>query len=88
MTFEASEAFWKNFYALSPEQKKSVREKWKVFKDDPFHASLGTHRINRLSALHKTSVYSVVIEADLRVVFKIIDDCVFTIDVGTHAVYG
>jgi hypothetical protein len=87
MTFKASEAFWKNFYALSPEQKESVREKWKVFKNNQFHASLGTHRIIRLSALHKSTVYSVVIEGNLRVIFKIVDNCVFTIDIGTHDIY-
>jgi hypothetical protein len=88
MEFKASEAFWKSFNALSSSQKESVRHAWKRFKLDPFHPSLGTHRIHRLSALHKTTVYSVVIEGNLRVVFKMSGDVVFTIDVGTHALYG
>jgi hypothetical protein len=87
--FSASEAFWRNFYALRPEQKEKVREKWKIFKSDPFAPSLGTHKINRLSSLNRTTVYAVVVEGDLRVVFLIRNGTeVFTIDIGTHAIYG
>ena len=86
-TFRASENFWTAFYALSPQQKESAREKWKLFKVDPFDPRLGTHRIHRLSAVHRTTVYSVRIEGDLRVVFKMIGAEVFTIDMGTHDIY-
>ena len=71
-TYTASETFWTAFYALSSEQKESVRRKWEIFKVDPFDPRLGTHRINRLSSLHKATVYNVKIEDDLRVVFKIV----------------
>lgn len=87
MWFRASETFWKNFYALSTKQKDSVRRKWEVFKSNPFHPSLKTHEIHRLSARAGATVYSVVIEADLRVIFKIDGDCVQTIDIGTHDIY-
>lgn len=87
--YKASEEFRKNFHTLSNEQKESVREKWKVFKIDPFHPSLGTHKIHRISALRKRKVFSVFIEGNLRVVFEMLDGGeVFTIDVGTHALYG
>lgn len=82
-TYIASEAF----YALRPEQKASVREKWEIFKIDPFDTRLGTHRIARLSALYGSTVYSVKIEANLRVVFTIIANEVQTIDIGTHDIY-
>ena len=58
-----------------------------LFKNDPFHPSLGTHKINRLTSLHKSTVYGVVIEGNLRVVFKIVGNEVFTIDIGSHDVY-
>ncbi len=85
--FKASEAFWASFYGLDADQKRSVREKWEIFKKNPFDPALGSHKINRLTALHNTTVYAAKIEGNLRVVFKIIDDQVFTIDVGTHDIY-
>ena len=86
--FKASEEFWKNFHALDFLQKEAVRDKWKTFEENPFHPSLGTHKINRLSSLRRRTVYAVRIENDLRVIFEIGNgNQVFTIDVGTHDVY-
>jgi hypothetical protein len=53
VTFKATETFWRKFYALSPAQKQLVREKWKLFKLDPFDPRLGTHKIHLLSARKK-----------------------------------
>jgi hypothetical protein len=83
VTFKATENFCRKFYALSVEQKEHVREKWKLFKLDPFNSRLGTHRINSLSARMKKTVWSVVIENDLRAVFVIDGDTITTIDIGT-----
>lgn len=85
--FEATEEFWRAFYALSSTQKGSVRRAWVIFKANPFDPRLGTHKIQRLSARYRTTVYSVVIEADLRVVFMIRGDTIFTLDLGTHDIY-
>jgi hypothetical protein len=85
--FQASETFWKKFYRLSPEQKESVRRVWATFKLDPFDTRLGTHKINNLSARFRKTIYSVVIETDLRAVFYVEGDTVWTVDIGTHAVY-
>jgi hypothetical protein len=87
VTFKATENFWRKFYALSNEQKHRAREKWKLFKLDPFDARLGTHRINSLSAQMKKTVWSVVIEYDLRAVFVIDGDTVTPIDIGDHSIY-
>jgi hypothetical protein len=62
--FKATEEFWRKFYDLPAAQKQSVREKWKIFHEDPFHPSLGTHKIERLSGLAKHTIRSVVIEDD------------------------
>ncbi len=86
-SFQASENFWKKFYRLSSQQKESVRLAWIIFKDNPFDSRLGTHRINSLSAHYKKTIYSVVIEADLRAVFYCEGNVVWTVDIGTHAVY-
>ena len=67
--YRTVEKFWRNFYRLRPEQKESVRNAWQTFKRDPFHPSLGAHEIHVLSARAKHTIYSAVIEADLRVIF-------------------
>jgi len=85
--FEATKKFWKNFHALPNDQKELVREKWQVFKADPFDPSLSTHQIRRLGALAKHTIYAVVIEGNLRVLFRIDEGVVTTLDVGTHDIY-
>ncbi len=85
--FQATETFWKKFYALSLRQKESTRAAWEVFKQDPFDLRLGTHRIHSLSARYGRTIYSVVIEGDLRVVFYLEGGMVWTVDIGTHAIY-
>jgi hypothetical protein len=85
--FLATHQYWRSFYALPPEQREAVRKKWKVFKTNPFHPSLGTHKIHALSAKAGTVVYSVVVEKNLRVLFLIDGDVVKTIDIGNHTIY-
>jgi hypothetical protein len=85
--YRASETFWKNFHALTSQQKESVRAAWRIFKHDPFARSLGTHKIHSLSSLARRTVYSVVVEDDLRAVFYIDGDTIFTFDIGSHDVY-
>ena len=57
------------------------------FQTDPFDSRLGTHKIQRLSALMRRTVYAVVVEADLRVVFYIDGNIVVSFNIGTHDVY-
>jgi hypothetical protein len=86
--YRAIEKFWKSFYRLSAAQKESVRRAWVIFKIDPFHPRLGTHEIHELSARANHTIYSVVIESDLRVIFRIDGAWVTSLDVGTHRIYG
>lgn len=86
--YRAVEKFWKDFHRLNSSQKASVREAWSVFKVDPFLPSLRTHEIHALSARAKHTIYSVVVEGDLRVIFRVDGDWVTTLDVGTHRIYG
>ena len=82
--YRATEPFWENFYDLSPAQKESVRRTWPIFKQNPFDPRLGTHKIHKLSALYQKTIYDVEIEADLRAVFFIEGDTVWSVDIGTH----
>lgn len=86
--YRAIEKFWKSFYRLKPSQKESVRRAWAIFKSDPFHPTLGTHEIHELSARAKHTIYSVMIESDLRVIFRVDGAWVTSLDVGTHRTYG
>jgi hypothetical protein len=85
--YRAVEKFWRNFYRLDDSRKASVRRAWATFKNDPFPRSLGSHEIHVLSAKAKHTIYSAVIEGDLRVVFRIDGEWVTTLDVGTHKLY-
>ena len=85
--YKAAEEYWKNFHELPSKQKESVRKAWKVFKNDPFHPSLKAHKIHKLSSEARHTIYSVVVEANLRVIFMIQEDLVYTLDVGNHDVY-
>jgi mRNA-degrading endonuclease YafQ of YafQ-DinJ toxin-antitoxin module len=85
--YKASEEFWKNFYDLSISQKASVRYAWEIFKENPFDPRLKTHKIYSLSAKAGKTVFSAWIEDDLRSVFYISGDTIFTVDIGTHSIY-
>jgi hypothetical protein len=86
--FQATEKFWKEFYALSPEQKEVVRAKWETFKADPCHPTLDTHIVWPLSAIARHLIYSAVIEKDLRITFRIDGNLVTSLRVGTHKIYS
>ena len=85
--YKASEQFWNNFYNLSPAQKASARYAWEIFKQNPFDPRLKTHRINALSGVARRTIYSAWVEDDLRVVFYISGNVVYTVDIGTHGLY-
>jgi mRNA-degrading endonuclease YafQ of YafQ-DinJ toxin-antitoxin module len=87
MKYEVVENFWEGFYDLSPRQKESVRQAWLIFKQNPFDPRLRTHSIHRLSSRYQTTIYSVVVERDLRVIFRVDGDTITTLDVGTHDLY-
>jgi hypothetical protein len=85
--FQATEAFWENFYKLSPPHKEAARTAWEIFKSDPFDPRLRTHKIHRLSAIMRRTVYAVEIQGDLRAVFYVAGDTVVSFNIGTHAIY-
>ncbi len=64
-----------------------AREKFRIFRQNPFDPRLRTHRIQSLSSLFKRTVHAVVIEGDLRAVFYIEGDLVVTFNIGRHDIY-
>jgi hypothetical protein len=85
--FKVTPRFWKNFKKLTPQQRERAREKYKLFKVDPFDSRLGTHQIERLSSLIKKTVWAVEIESNLRALFIKEGEIVTTLDIGTHDIY-
>ncbi len=85
--YRATPQFWKNFHSLSPTQKDSTREKFRIFHENPFDPRLRTHKIQSPSSLFKRTIHAVVIEGDLRALFYIEGDLVITFNIGTHEIY-
>ena len=85
--YEAAPAFWRSYRKLTPAQQKLARQSWQIFKRDPFDPRLGAHKIHSLSARAKETVYSVIVDGDLRVIFILRGKVVYTLDIGTHALY-
>jgi hypothetical protein len=86
-SFEAAPAFWKSYRRLIPAHQEAAKPAWQIFKRDPFDPRLGTRKIHSLSARAKETVYSVVVAADLRVIFVLRGSAVYTLDIGSHALY-
>jgi mRNA-degrading endonuclease RelE of RelBE toxin-antitoxin system len=85
--FRVTPSFRKALKKLPPSQKKSAVKAFSIFKQNPFDLRLGTHKIHGLSALYKKPIYAVCVEDDLRSIFYIDGNTVWSIDIGSHAVY-
>ena len=85
--YAAAETFWDDFYSLSPAQKESAGKAWQIFKLDPFDPRLRTHKIHRLSAVFGKTIYAAEIQGDLRSLFYIEEDIVWSVRIGTHDLY-
>ena len=85
--YKAAPRFWKSFRKLNPRQQEAARKAWEKFKENPFHPSLRTHKIHQLSTVYGRTIHAVVIEGDLRAVFYVEGDEVWSVDIGSHAIY-
>jgi hypothetical protein len=85
--FKVTPRFRRNFKKLTRQQRQRTREKFRLFKADPFDSRLGTHEIQRLTALVKQTVWAVEIESNLRAIFIKTGEVVTTLDIGSHHIY-
>ena len=85
--FRAARTFWKSLSKLPAEQQQAARQTFRIFKTNPFDARLRAHKIHRLSALYKQTIYAVDIEGDLRATFYIEGETIWSVDIGTHDIY-
>ncbi len=87
MTFKPTKKFWAQFRALPLRQQALTREKFRIFRQNPFDPRLRTHKIHSLSAVMKKTVHAVVLEGDLRAAFYIEGDIVVSFAIGSHDIY-
>jgi len=85
--FKRTSQFKRAFDSLSVEDQKAAKEAFKKFKVNPFDPALKPHKINRLPALRKTTVYSIAIKGNLRATFTTSGNCIISEDIGTHDIY-
>jgi mRNA-degrading endonuclease YafQ of YafQ-DinJ toxin-antitoxin module len=85
--FRVAKPFHRNLAKLTPEQYRAAVKAYTIFKKNPFDPRLRTHKIHHLSAHYGKTIYSVFIEADLRAVFYIESNTVWSVAIGTHAIY-
>jgi len=86
--FRTVPSFRRALRGLNCRQKAAARKAFAVFKQNPFDPRLRPHKIHRLSAEFGVTIYAVCIEGNLRAVFYLEGDTVWSVDVGTHAIYG
>lgn len=77
--------FERSFRKLSPEIKKKAIKKEKVFRKNPFHPSLRTHKLSG----NLKNLWAFSITHSHRLVFEFLDEntIVVFIIVGDHSVY-
>ena len=86
--FRSAKSFRRALAGLNSQQKRAAKAAFRIFKQNPFDPRLKTHKIHKLSAAHGKTIYSVSIEANLRAVFYLEGDTVWSVDIGTHDIYG
>ena len=85
--FRSARSFRRALAGLNPKQKQAAKAAFRIFKQNPFDPRLRTHKIHKLSAAHGKTIYSVMIEADLQAVFYLEGSAVWSVDMGSHAIY-
>jgi hypothetical protein len=85
--FRIAKPFRRALAKLTSEQRRSAFAAFKIFREDPFDPRLRPHKIHKLSAAFGKTIYAVCIEADLRAVFYVEGDTVWSVDIGAHAIY-
>jgi hypothetical protein len=85
--FKTVPSFRRALRNLTSQQKAAARKAFAIFKQNPFDPRLRPHKIHRLSAEYGVTIHAICIEGDLRAVFYVEKDTVWSVDIGTHAIY-
>lgn len=85
--FKTVPSFRRALRKLNPTQKVAAKRAFAIFKQNPFDPQLKPHKIHRLSSEYGVTIHAVCIEGDLRAVFYVEGDTVWSVDIGSHAIY-
>jgi len=85
--FRAAKSFRTALSKLSPDEKRAAAAAFKIFKQNPFDPRLRPHKIHKLSALYGKTIHAVEIAGDLRAVFYVEGNVVWSVDIGDHRIY-
>jgi mRNA-degrading endonuclease YafQ of YafQ-DinJ toxin-antitoxin module len=85
--FKTVPSFRRALRGLNSHQKAAAKKAFALFKQNPFDPRLRPHKIHRLSAEYGVTIHAVCIEGDLRAVFYVEGNTVWSVDVGRHAIY-
>lgn len=85
--FKVAKPFHRDLAKLAPDQYRAALRAYKIFKQNPFDQRLRPHKIHKLSSVYGKTIYSISIEADLRAAFYLEGDTVWSVAIGTHAIY-
>lgn len=78
-----SKDFKRDWQKLPDNIKNLAIEKEKMFKQNPFHASLGIHQLKgRLKGM-----WSIRLNIQYRIILQFEEDCAVFIAIGTHGIY-
>lgn len=81
---KVSPRFVRNYKKLPSRIKSKTKEKEKVFRGNPFHSTLGTHKLSGKDKEH----WSFWVNRSYRVKFIFLKEgVVLFLDVGTHDIY-
>ncbi|OGD70857.1 hypothetical protein A3I18_01300 [Candidatus Campbellbacteria bacterium RIFCSPLOWO2_02_FULL_35_11] len=84
MKIKITPLFEKHYKKLSKDIKERAKEKEKLFRENPFHPLLNTHK---LSGKEKESwVFWITYSYRIKFIFLNNDEALF-LDVGTHGIY-
>lgn len=87
MRFVAEKTFWQDFDKLPLRQQKLAMQKFQIFRQNPFAISFKTHKIHNLSQKYKQTIYFAALEGDLRVIFFVQNDTLYSVSIGSHKIY-
>ena len=75
--------FFKSYKLLDKEIKRKAEKKEKIFRENPFHPSLKSHKLKG----KLKNQWSFCIDSKHRILFEFDNDDVIFLDVGTHKIY-
>jgi hypothetical protein len=87
LRFRTGKSFRRALARLTPAQREAAAKAFAIFRQNPFDPRLRVHKIHKLSAAYGKTIHAAYIHQNLRVVFYLEGDTVWSVDIGTHEIY-